>query len=280
MHRKVIIYSLVWLAAVLPVNALAAGSHEPPAGLEVLTLDQCLELAYQNSKLLKSAAKAVEIAELQLQGAEEGLMPTARYSISTSQYSDATPQTNNSIEGSNGSISVTQPLYTGGVLSSRIKIAEINLENALEEQRKTKQQVTFNVKQAYYQVWVAEQLYRLSKSSYENMGAHYQQVKHFYQVGTKSKFDLLQAQVQWEGLKPQVIKNENQWAYARLNLATLLGIDKNRQFTVLHDPALLQLPEKVDISLRITLEKANRDRPEMRRMKNLVAIYENSHRRL
>jgi outer membrane protein len=272
MKNKSLIITLIFVAMIWPLMAFAAEDLSNQAPLEILTVEKCLELAYQNNQTLKSANKNIEIAKLQVYEAEGGFMPTAKYSIEAIHYSDSQALYGGSQEGTDGTITVTQPLYTGGVMTSQFKINKINLENALEDLRNAKQQVTFNVIQCYYQVWVAEQLFKVAKSSYENMGYHYQQVKNKYQVGDKSKYDLLQAEVQWESQKPQVIKCENQSAYAKLNLATLIGIEKGRQFTTVYDDTQLQLPDKLDISLQATLDESYRNRPDMRKVKNAIKI--------
>ena len=123
-----------------------------------------------------------------------------------------------------------QPIYTFGRLSAASKLAQAQLSLAIETERKTKQTLTYEVTDTYYGLWLAEKALQIAKNSYANIGRHYQQVKRFYEVGTASKYDLLRAQVQWENLKPNVLKAENQVAFARLALATQTGLPKDRLF--------------------------------------------------
>lgn len=272
MYRKTLILLFVLITMAFPTAIWAMEDSQPQSQPEVLTLDQCLDLAYQNSPSLKAAAKSVEIAQQQLRGARAGFMPTVSYSVTGSNYSDPSAQTGYNDEGIIEIFSVSQKLYTGGLITSRYKIAKYNLDNALEDQRKAKQQMTFTVKQAYYQVWLAEQMLEVSKSSFKNAERRYQQQKAFYEVGNTSKVELLQAQVQRESMKPQIISIQNMFDAAKLNLRILLGIEKGRSYTINADLTQLQLPEEVNITLETVLADAYKNRPDMRSMKNLVEI--------
>lgn len=273
MFRKTFILLFVLIAMALPTMIWAANDVQPQSQPEVLSLDQCMDLAFQNSPSLKAADKNVEIAQLQVRQALGGFLPTVNYSITETKSNDPLALTSYmSKEYSTGTLSVTEKLYTGGLSSAKYKITKYNLNTALEEQRKAKQQLTFNVKQAYFQFWLAQQMFEVTKSSYKNAERRYQQQKAFYEVGNASKVELLQAQVQWESLKPQIINSQNAVDATKLNLAILLGIEKNRPYTTSVDPSKLQLPEKVDLSFETVLENAYTNRPDTRQMNNSIEI--------
>jgi outer membrane protein TolC len=272
MLRKTFILLFALIAITLPNAIWAAADQQPQPQPEILTLDQCLDLAYQNSPSLKAADKSAELAKLQVREAGAGFWPTVNYSITGSNYTDKTGQNGYSNSGFNEGFSATQKLYTGGLTTSKYQIAKFNLENALEEQRKAKQQMTFNVKQAYYQVWLAKQMLEVTKSSYKNAERRYQQQKAYYEVGNASKVELLQAQVQWESMRPQVINSQNQLDAAMLNFTILIGIDRGRLYTVNVDLNKLKLPENVNIALAAALEDSYKNRPDVREMKNTVEI--------
>ena len=141
------------------------------------------------------------------------------------------------------------------------------MEAAKEELRKATQSLTYNVKQAYYNLWLAEQIYRVQQSSYENMDRHYHQVQIRYRNETASKLDLLRAEVQRDTIKPKVISAKNQVALAKLQLATLIDYPKDKQLTINFDPDSLSVPESVSITLSQVLEEAYQNRPEMRQIK-------------
>jgi outer membrane protein len=262
--------------------AYAAQAETAPA-VEALTLEKCLELAAANSQSVKQAAKNVEIAQESVRQAQGGFGPSVNYELGSQYDSDpsrfyAGINTDSSglttefmaidppHDGYGGSIKFTQPLYTGGKLTYGLEISKLQLKNAQESERKARQTLAYNVKDAFYKVWLAEQMVNVAKASYQNLGHHVEQVEHFYKVGTASKFDLLRAQVQHESLKPQVIKAENGLALSKLSLATLIGYPKDRQFAISYDSSQLKLPETIEFSNK-WLDDAYQYRPEMNQIR-------------
>jgi outer membrane protein TolC len=266
MKKRLLVVILAFAVMVTPIIAFAANEQTNQPQAEVLTLDQCLKLAYQNSKQLQSQEKSVVIAKETVRSAESGLFPTMSYTLGAAKYEKGTLKTGYSTEASSGEISVSQNLYTGGMVTCGIKLAKLGLNNALEVQRKTKQQLTYDVKSAYYQAWLAEKAVNVQQASYDNLIHHYQQVKVFFQAGTKSRYDLLQAEVNYQSVKPQLIQAQNNLVLAKLKLATIIGIDKDRQFDVGDEPSNIQLPEKAEFSLQSMLDQAYKDRPELHQL--------------
>jgi outer membrane protein len=264
MKKKVFIIMLFMVVVMAPMMTFAANAPASQPQLETLTLDQCLTQAYQNSKTLQSADKDVEIARETVRSVESGLWPSVGYSLGASKFDPANAKTGGSDKSLQGSVSITQNLYTGGSLSNSIKVSKLKLDNALEDQRKAKQQLTYDVKSAYYQVWLDAQLVKVQQASYDNLYQHYQQMKTFYQAGTKSRYDLLQAEVNYQKIKPTLIQVENTLAIDKLKLANKIGIDKDRQFTVGDEPSNVKFPEKVEIALQDMLDQAYKSRPELR----------------
>ncbi|TCL71597.1 outer membrane protein TolC [Hydrogenispora ethanolica] len=270
MFRKVILCLVVLMALALPANSFAAALAQP----ETLTLNQCIDLAFQNNQQIKLAAKNVAIAQEAVKEAEAGFMPSLSYEAGYSQADPAQYQIGNSLEKTRlaGGITGTLPLFTGGKLENALKLAKIKLESAKEDERKAKQTLTYNVKQAYYNVWLADQVLKVNQSSYDNLNHHVQQVQNFYKVGTSSKFDLLRAEVQRDTIKPKVIASQNQLALAKLQLATTIGLPKEKQYTVAYDVSKLQLPASVTHQLQQVLDAAYQDRPEIRQMHQSAEI--------
>jgi outer membrane protein len=266
-------------ASLLALPGMGFAAQNPPAsaGPETLSLDQCLKLAFNNSQTIKAAAKSVAIAKTAVKEVAGGFWPKLDYSISALQAEESIyPYTvspyNLSEKYSGASISLTQPLYLGGKLTNALKLTKHQLNMAMEDERKTKQQLTFQVKQAFYQVWLAERILIVTQSSYDNLNHHFKEVDGFYQEGTASKFELLRAKVQRDSLKPPVITAQNGVKLAKLNLAILLGFPKDQPYSVTYNADELQLPEQFNSELERALQSAYQERPEMRQIKQAAEM--------
>jgi outer membrane protein len=266
MFRKLEVGGIIGMVVMLTlgvpmgsVRVLAASTAGAGAS-QVLSLKAGLELAYQNSAKLKVVVQKTAIAGESVTQAEAAYRPAIDYQVSATNQESEPEQ----IYG--GGISATQPLYTFGRLTNNLELARTQLDNARQDELKIKQELTYNVIEAYYKVWVAEQSLIVATNSLENMGRHYQQVKRFYETGNASKFELLRAEVQWESLRPAVIKAQNEIALAKLSVATLIGWPQETAFTVSFDPESLPLPEEIKNVSGAIVNEAYQNRPEMRQI--------------
>jgi outer membrane protein len=262
------------LLAFLLVPARVSAAEPQP---EALSLEQCLRLAFANNEAVQIAVKNVAKAQEGVKQAKAGFFPTLAYQVGYNDYSGTTPvdgwpngQPKYSPERvTKGSVTLTQPLYTAGKITYGLKLAQLQLDSALENERKVKQDLTYNVKAAYYQVWVAEKMLTVARDALKNLGRHVDQMQKFYEAGTASKYDLCRAQVQRDTLKPPVLKAENAVVLVKLNLATLLGYDRERQFTVAVAADQLQLSQETPPQVALLLEPAYQNRVELRRVQLL-----------
>jgi outer membrane protein TolC len=272
-----LIIVLIIIVIGLSSTTLAISSDGQQTQPEILSLGNCLDIALKNSPEIQAAAQNVKIAREQVRQAEGGLLPVLGYEITGSNSNEDQIGWSFLVPGgrfhtkelSTGSISLTQPLYTGGRLTQGIKMAKLNLETAIEDERKTRQTLTFNVKAAYYQAWLAEQRLKVAEASYDNLGRHVQRVESFYEVGKASKFDLLRAEVQHENLKPALIKAQNGVVLTKLNLTNIIGLDKTRQYRVEYDLTKLQLPGHVEQDPQTLLDQAYQNRPELQKFQKM-----------
>lgn len=232
------------------------------------SLEDCLNLAYQNSEEMKTATLKVSKAGYEVKQAEAGFLPSLDYDI---YKQDSRASTDNySYYEDYGALSLNQSLYTGGKLSATLKQARLDLENALEDQRQAKQQLTYDVKEAFYQLWLAMEELKVAQTSYENMEQHFHNTQQKFEEGTVSQYELLEAEVNWKKLKPDVIAAQNEVSLYKLNLGILIGINGNQPLEIEAEAFSEIVLEKIDLTLEKALETAYLERPEMRQQKNEI----------
>lgn len=251
--------ALIFCGLLIPFNVNAAETKATDGEPEALTLKKCIELAFENSKDLQIVSKQVAMKKSALQQAIAGFGPTVKYNYSVSEFEESSAK----VESNGGSLSLEQPLYTGGMLTARYQMTKLSYEKALEDERSAKQQTVYGVKQCFYGVWLAEQRLQITQASYDYMGRLYQQTKRYYDVGTKSKFDLLTAQTEWEKRRPELIEAQNGVIKAKLKLANMIGLPQDRIFNVQDELSQYQLPEKTVLSLQVLLDEAFQHNPKM-----------------
>ncbi|HBE76304.1 MAG TPA: hypothetical protein DDW65_00755 [Firmicutes bacterium] len=249
---------------------------------EMLSLDRCLQLASNNSQTIKAAEKKVEIAGAAINEARGAYWPKLNYSLIVDKAQEAIYPYDEDVflgastDDSGVAISLTKNLYSGGKVSNEIQLVKAQYDMALENEQAAKQQLTFQVKQVFYQVWLAERVEKVAASSLDNLDHHVARTENLYKIGTVSKFELLRARVERDSLKPQLIAAQNDVGLAKLNLAILIGYSKGRQYSVAFDSDTMKLPAQPSFLLDQTLESAYQNRPDIRQMKQaeMIAQYQ------
>jgi outer membrane protein len=272
LKRLFVLILMVLSLPILSFPVLAAENRQTPAST-VLTLQQSLELALKNNKQIQAKEKEVGIAKAAVKEAKAGFRPTLNYQGERDQ-SDL-PQyeigaLNYKKTKLTGAIIASKPLYTGGVLQNNLKLTKLQLAAAQEAARKARQQLLYDVKQAYYQVWLAKQLLQVQQASYHNLDQHLGRMQSRYHAEVASRLDVIRAQTQRDTLKPKVINAQNQLALAKLQLATLIGYPPEQVYEVRDEANQADIPEKVTQTLALVLDQAYQDRPELQQLKYMA----------
>ncbi|MQA88760.1 MAG: hypothetical protein GEU90_00800 [Gemmatimonas sp.] len=125
-----------------------------------------------------------------------------------------------------------QVLWSGGRLRSGVNIARNAREAAeyalIEEAAETELQV----KTAYYQVLLADELETIATAALEQAQAFLDQEELRFEAGQASELDVMRAEVTLENLRPQLIEAQNAAELATLNLKRLTDIPASVPLTL------------------------------------------------
>jgi outer membrane protein len=273
MARK--FFLILYLALSLVSSATLAWAAENPASAtaqQPLTLQKCLELAYANNQALKAATKGIAVAQADLDKAKGAFIPTLGYEFNYNQSDEERYSSSN--KQFSGGVAASYPIYTGGQLQNAYKSAQFQLELAKEKERSARQDLTFNVKSAYHQVWLAEENLLVAKASYENLARHAERIEKLFNVGNTSKFELLRAQVNRDNQKPPLIKAQNGVEIAKLALTTLIGLPKENTIVLDFKPDQVKLRELADNKLETVLATAYANRSDLKQLQLNAALTE------
>jgi outer membrane protein len=231
-------------------------------------------LAYANNQSLKAATKGVAVARADVAKAKGAFVPTLGYQFTYNQTDEDLASYYDNDKLFSGGVEASYPIYTGGQLQNAYKTAKYQLKMAEEKERSARQNLTFNVKSAYHQVWLAEENFVVAKASYENLARHAERIEKLFNVGNTSKFELLRAQVNRDNQKPAVIKAQNGVAVAKLTLATLIGLPKENAVVLDFKPDKIKLPEFAENKLEPVLATAYANRSDLKQLQLNVTLSE------
>lgn len=243
------------------------------ASAQMLSLDSCLSLAQRNNKqILVSQAQARQAAftvksmranflpDISLSGngfwnSSSGLLLSIPQTwLPCYDISSGTPVATGSsayFPGMDvdyetgtvwrGSVSVTQPLYTGGKVTTAYRMAQLSEQMAQTQESLSRQEIYVEVVEAYTLLVRAQEMQRVARQHHALLRELLQNVQSAVQHGMKLSNDQLKVQVRLNDSELAVHRADNARRLATKNLCQVIGIEYRETIeadTVLLQPAL------------------------------------------
>lgn len=124
-------------------------------------------------------------------------------------------------------ISISQPIFTWGILRKSYELSKEQYKNKLLEIKSEKLKLEKQIKESYYNLLLAEKsidvLYRVKKDLEDN----YNSTKERYEAGYASDFELLRAEVQLKNIDPQIAQVKGQIKVAEDAFKNLIGLPES-----------------------------------------------------
>ena len=286
------------LLAVLVVAVGHASGAEAQVGADSLQLglDQAVARALGESEEVRTALAQQALAESQVVQTRAGAFPQINANVAYNRtlasifdgLSLGAPGGGDDIEVPEddapvlpfgrpntwiATLSMTQPLYSGGRISTGLDIAR-NVRRAAEmEVLEAEADITLQVRSAYFQAVLAQDLVGITQEAYALADAQLQQVELFQQQGTASEFDVLRARVERDNLEPSIVEAQNAVRLAELNLKRLTNLPAEQPLEL--TTPLTPVMAEVD---RAALGEALRQRPALDAMEQVVEAREGAVR--
>ena len=216
-----------------------------------LNLEKALEIALSENPTVKVANQEIQKKKYAQKGSYASLFPQINFSADYSRtlkkqvmYMDFDMGDMGGAGGSEGTTEIdpnqgfevgrdnnwnmgfnaSMPLVNASLWKS-LSISANDVELAVEQARSSKISMVNQVKKAYYSVLLANDSYRVFKSSYDNAMENYLDIKKKYDQGTVAEYDLIRANVTVKNSEPNLLQAENALTLAKWQLKALLGVD-------------------------------------------------------
>lgn len=233
--------------------AFVAAQAFPAAGLaaDKLTPDGAVALALENHPAVRAAASNVEGAEADQRAARSGWMPrvdlTEEYMRSTnpvfvfasklgqerfgpSDFAIDSLNTPDPFTNSATRLSVRQSLWNGGRTRLMNRAAKIGVEAAELSGQRTRQEIAFGAKQAFWNAVLAGRMLEVARAGEKAARANLDLATKLAESGMVVSSDRMQAEVRAAEVKAMRIRAEMGAGVARAALRQALGIDEQRDF--------------------------------------------------
>ncbi len=287
--RSVLIISVVAALAAVQLPGKSFGAREgSPAGVaaappgspvavnpsdegiirkgELLTLQRAVAIAAMRQPNIIAAQSTIAVNESRVGQAKSNYYPQISASSGYSRIKPVAPATTRSttvvgsaVDSFTGSVALTQNIYDFGRTSALVDIQKLNTKASRSDLENTAEQIVLNVKQAYYSVLQASRNRAVAEESVKQFQQHLEQARGFYEVGTKSRFDVTKAEVDLSNAQLNLIRADNTLKITIVNLNNAMGVPDAPEYT-LEDTLAFR---KYDITFDEAVARAFNNRPDI-----------------
>jgi outer membrane protein len=242
-------------APILTVAVLALAG-----GARAETLADALALAYQSNPVVQAQRANLRATDESYVQAEAGFRPTvsAQAMIGTNENNEAFGQP---YPGDNQTtsavVTLTQPIYTGGRVSSQVNAAEATIFAGRETLRSTEQQVLQQVIQAYIDTRRDQQSVEIDVANVQLLQRQLDESRARFAVGDITRTDVAETEGRVSAAQAQLSAARAQLATSRAEYAEIVGQTPG---TLAPEPPLARF---LPASLEEAFDVAVHDNPEI-----------------
>ena len=131
-----------------------------------------------------------------------------------------------------GSISVMEPLYAGGKISTAYEMSKLGVNMATENIRLTESEVIVKTHEAYYQAVKAKELGEVARSYKTLLDELKKNVEGAFRHGMSTRNDIMKVQVKQNEAELSIQKADNGYQLAKMNLCHIIGLPLNSEVEV------------------------------------------------
>lgn len=276
--KKLFVVSLALLGGILTAQAQQT--------LE-LTVDKAIQLGLDNSKALHASLMRLNYADAKSSEVNALRLPNLKFVGGYTRLSDVPPfaVTLPAQLGGNSftlapsvlnnyamKVSLEQPLFTGFKLDAASAAADYSAKAYEQEYARSKSDLVYNVRLAYWNLFKARELKKVTDENLEQVKAHLKDVELMLEQGMATMSDVLNVQVQLSDAQLRQIEADNNVQLAMISLNNTIGIPL--QTSIVIDSDITHTASANYANLNSLMERAMEKRPELKAMEYRVRAAE------
>jgi outer membrane protein TolC len=238
-----------------------------------LTLDESLKIGLENSKILHSSKMKIISAEAQLSLANAGGLPSLALGANYTRLSNVEPYTitipefgtytlsPTILDNYTAKLSLQQPLFTGNKISSNSDIAENNSLSAKQDYSKDEQDVVYNIKNAYWSLFLAGKVKDAIDENVQQVKAHLEDIQNFFKQGLATKNEVLKVEVQLSEAQLSQIDARNSVKIATVSFDNVINIPLSTEIEIQQDD---QVENENIEDIDQLIDEAMKNRPDLK----------------
>lgn len=233
-----------------PLAAVAAFSVLLPCkAQEAWSLEKCIDYAIEHNLTVKQQEAARDKNAIDLNTARWSRLPDLNGSASHSFNFGRSLQSNNTYQSINTqstgfSVSTSIPLFTGMQIPNTVALSKLNLQAAVEDLNKAKEDISIQVTSAYLQVLFNQELAKVAHDQAALSKEMLAQKEAFFRNGKASESEWLEAKARVAQDRLSAVQADNSLSLALLDLSQLLELPSPDNFRIAAPDVKMERLEK------------------------------------
>ena len=242
---------------------LALCTASTATGQERWSLRRCIDYAIEHNINIQQTANTAEQSKLEVNTAKWARLPNLNgsagqnWSWGRSQTAVADEETgeyntmyvNTKTHGTSFGLSAGMPLFTGLQIPNQYALAKLNLQAAMADLDKAKEDIAINIASLYLQVLFNYELHEVALSQAALSRQQHERISRLARVGKASEAEVAEAYARVAQDEMTVTQTDNDYRLAVLDLCQLIELDSPEGFQVeapqvLNETAPLPAPTK------------------------------------
>lgn len=219
------------LALTLSTTSFALEDLKVEQG-SVLSLNDCITIALNNNPNIKNAQYNYGISKANVNIARSDFFPKIGVGTGWTVNENHTKQSSRSTNAYSVEATLNQLLWNFGKTNANIRMQKFYLIADEYNFANTVRETTFLVKQRYYEVLAARATVAINTAYVDINERNYLRTKAYYDEGIKSKIDLVNAEVTLSDSKISLIKSENSYKNALVNLNNAMYLSEAPSYAI------------------------------------------------
>ena len=225
------------LLIALAVSALSAPADSIPDFSHPWTLAECTRWAMDHNLTVAKQANSVEGREIDRNTAHMSWLPgvnasaSENFSFGRGLGGDNTYESGNS-SSTGFSIGANMNLFDGGATYNQIRLSDLNLEAAMADLEKAKDDIRVNVAQAYVQILYNYEIRDVAQQQIAIDSLQVERLEKMFESGRSSAAEVSQQKASLAQSRVTLVQAENNVRASLLDMAQLLELGSWEGFSI------------------------------------------------
>ena len=226
-----------------------------------LDLDDCIELGFEHNPEILKAKQEIRKSHSYLMENFANFIPSIH--LEYNYIDTSSPQLGGGVASeyflyarSAAGLHVKQAIFRGGEYYYKYRRAKLDLEKSKEFYMAVRDELIFDIKNAYYDLLLTENLILLNTKSKGRMEAYALKIKRKSQVGDVHKYEILRSNIEIENTGVDIINLEKERLFVEAKLKKLLMVKDTDSISIKGELVYSDDQAKATYSLDSVFEQA------------------------